>query len=170
MKKNENPKDMNTDKMRKIARIAGIGCGDREKIEHEFERRGVEYSLGRDEHADFWKYAKEMEHLSDDEFYTEANLNTLCNVMDEIDCMYAGQYKRASGEMSYPEDVVFAEGIDDLTKEFNDKMQKSFDFLREDLASIRAGRANPHVLDKIKVDNTIPSHTNQSVRIKTNGF
>ena len=37
-------------------------------------------------------------------------------------------------------------------KEYNDKMQKSFDFLKEDLASIRAGRANPHVLDKIKVD------------------
>ncbi len=35
---------------------------------------------------------------------------------------------------------------------YNDKMQKSFDFLRDDLASIRAGRANPHVLDKIKVD------------------
>ena len=35
---------------------------------------------------------------------------------------------------------------------FNDKMQKSFDFLTEELASIRAGRANPHVLDKIKVD------------------
>ena len=35
---------------------------------------------------------------------------------------------------------------------YNDKMQKSFDFLKEDLASIRAGRANPHVLDKIKVD------------------
>ena len=31
-------------------------------------------------------------------------------------------------------------------------MQKSFDFLKEELASIRAGRANPHVLDKIKVD------------------
>ena len=35
---------------------------------------------------------------------------------------------------------------------YNDKMQKSFDFLKEELASIRAGRANPHVLDKIKVD------------------
>ena len=29
---------------------------------------------------------------------------------------------------------------------------KSYDFLTEDLASIRAGRANPKVLDKIKVD------------------
>ena len=112
--------DMNTDKMRKIARIAGIGCGDRDKIEHEFERRGVEYSLGRDEHADFWKYAKEMEHLSDEEFYSEDNLNTMCTVMDEMDRLYGGQYKRASGEMGYPEDVVFENGLDDLVKEASD--------------------------------------------------
>ena len=42
--------------------------------------------------------------------------------------------------------------MNEKLKEYNDKMQKSFDFLRDDLASIRAGRANPHVLDKIKVD------------------
>ncbi len=42
--------------------------------------------------------------------------------------------------------------MNEKLKEFNDKMQKSFDYLKEDLASIRAGRANPHVLDKIKVD------------------
>ncbi len=42
--------------------------------------------------------------------------------------------------------------MNERLKSFNDKMQKSFDFLRDDLASIRAGRANPHVLDKIKVD------------------
>ncbi len=42
--------------------------------------------------------------------------------------------------------------MNEKLKTYNDKMQKSFDFLREDLASIRAGRANPHVLDKIKVD------------------
>ena len=42
--------------------------------------------------------------------------------------------------------------MNEKLKEYNDKMQKSFDFLKEDLASIRAGRANPHVLDKIKVD------------------
>ena len=42
--------------------------------------------------------------------------------------------------------------MNEKLKPCNDKMQKSFDFLREDLASIRAGRANPHVLDKIKVD------------------
>ncbi|MCR5404467.1 MAG: ribosome recycling factor [Butyrivibrio sp.] len=42
--------------------------------------------------------------------------------------------------------------MNDRLKPFNDKMQKSFDYLKEDLQSIRAGRANPHVLDKIKVD------------------
>ena len=42
--------------------------------------------------------------------------------------------------------------MNERLKSFNVKMQKSFDFLRDDLASIRAGRANPHVLDKIKVD------------------
>lgn len=31
-------------------------------------------------------------------------------------------------------------------------MQKTYEFLETDLGSIRAGRANPHVLDKIKVD------------------
>ena len=31
-------------------------------------------------------------------------------------------------------------------------MQKASDYLESDLAAIRAGRANPHVLDKIRVD------------------
>lgn len=35
---------------------------------------------------------------------------------------------------------------------FNDKMVKAYDFLVSDYATIRAGRANPHVLDKVKVD------------------
>ncbi len=35
---------------------------------------------------------------------------------------------------------------------FNEKMQKAYDFLLSDYQTIRAGRANPHVLDKIKVD------------------
>lgn len=37
-------------------------------------------------------------------------------------------------------------------KIFEEKMQKSIDNLQENFQSIRAGRANPHVLDKIKVD------------------
>lgn len=37
-------------------------------------------------------------------------------------------------------------------KLFEDKMQKSIETLKEDFATIRAGRANPHILDKLKVD------------------
>lgn len=37
-------------------------------------------------------------------------------------------------------------------KPFDEKMQKTLVALDEDLGSIRAGRANPHVLDKLRVD------------------
>ncbi len=42
--------------------------------------------------------------------------------------------------------------MDDRIKEFDVKMQKTIDHLNSDFMTIRAGRANPHVLDKIKVD------------------
>ena len=37
-------------------------------------------------------------------------------------------------------------------KEYEEKMSKAIDSLASDFSSIRAGRANPHLLDKIKVD------------------
>lgn len=37
-------------------------------------------------------------------------------------------------------------------QQYDEKMKKALDFLESDFGSIRAGRANPHVLDKIKVD------------------
>ena len=42
--------------------------------------------------------------------------------------------------------------MDERIKKDEDKMQKSLDNYQGELASIRAGRANPHILDKIKVD------------------
>lgn len=42
--------------------------------------------------------------------------------------------------------------MDDRIKTYDEKMKKAYDFLVTDLAAIRAGRANPHVLDRIKVD------------------
>ncbi|MCM1038170.1 MAG: ribosome recycling factor [Ruminococcus sp.] len=42
--------------------------------------------------------------------------------------------------------------MDDRLKPYDGKMKKSYDFLVTDLGTIRAGRANPHVLDRIKVD------------------
>ncbi len=40
----------------------------------------------------------------------------------------------------------------DEVKEYEAKMEKSIDAMLGDFANIRAGRANPHLLDKIKVD------------------
>ena len=37
-------------------------------------------------------------------------------------------------------------------KPFEDKMSKTMEVLKEEYASVRAGRANPHLLDKLRVD------------------
>lgn len=42
--------------------------------------------------------------------------------------------------------------MDERLQQYDNKMQKSYDNLLEEFGSIRAGRANPHVLDKIRVD------------------
>lgn len=42
--------------------------------------------------------------------------------------------------------------MQDTIKLYEGKMEKTIDVLKEDFMQIRAGRANPHVLDKIKVD------------------
>ena len=42
--------------------------------------------------------------------------------------------------------------MDARLQQFDDKMRKTVDFLESDYAAIRAGRANPHVLDKLRVD------------------
>ncbi len=42
--------------------------------------------------------------------------------------------------------------MDERLAQYNKKMQKSLDNLLAEFGGIRAGRANPHVLDKIKVD------------------
>ncbi|MDE5866554.1 MAG: ribosome recycling factor [Lachnospiraceae bacterium] len=42
--------------------------------------------------------------------------------------------------------------MDDRIKTYDEKMKKAYDFLVTDLGAIRAGRANPHVLDRIRVD------------------
>lgn len=42
--------------------------------------------------------------------------------------------------------------INEIKAKANDKMHKALSNLNESLASLRAGRANPHVLDKVSVD------------------
>ena len=40
----------------------------------------------------------------------------------------------------------------EMTKPYEEKMKKTLHALEADYSTIRAGRANPHVLDKLKVD------------------
>ncbi len=42
--------------------------------------------------------------------------------------------------------------MDERLNQFEEKMSKSVEALVSEYASIRAGRANPHILDKLKVD------------------
>lgn len=42
--------------------------------------------------------------------------------------------------------------MQELLMTYEDKMEKSLNNLNEEFATIRAGRANPHILDKIKID------------------
>lgn len=42
--------------------------------------------------------------------------------------------------------------MDERLQQFETKMQKAYAFLEGDFQTIRAGRANPHVLDRIRVD------------------
>ena len=39
-----------------------------------------------------------------------------------------------------------------MLKQYEEKMEKSLDNLSADFSAIRAGRANPHILDKLRVD------------------
>lgn len=42
--------------------------------------------------------------------------------------------------------------MNERVKPFETKMEKSLESLREEFSNIRAGRANPHLLDKLRVD------------------
>jgi len=42
--------------------------------------------------------------------------------------------------------------MDERLQQFETKMQKAYEFLAADYVTIRAGRANPHILDKLKVN------------------
>jgi len=42
--------------------------------------------------------------------------------------------------------------MDARLQQYEDKMKKAYEYLESDYQGIRAGRANPHVLDKLRVD------------------
>jgi len=44
------------------------------------------------------------------------------------------------------------EKVDDIMLTLEDKLEKAVNVLDEELASVRAGRANPHILDKVQAE------------------
>ena len=48
--------------------------------------------------------------------------------------------------------AIDIEKVEMIVMEADEKFDKSADVFKSDLTQVRAGRANPHVLDKIKVD------------------
>lgn len=44
------------------------------------------------------------------------------------------------------------ERMDERIAQYDEKMQKTMNNLSEELGSVRAGRANPHILDRLRVD------------------
>lgn len=53
--------------------------------------------------------------------------------------------------------------MDARLEQYNSKMNKTVDTLKEEYTTIRAGRANPHLLDKLRVDYYGQPSTLQSV-------
>ena len=110
-----------TPELQKVAKIAGIGVGDRAKIQHAFEKRATLCVLSDHDSVPFWSYAKELRGLTDEEFYKEATLNKICNTIEEIDEFYNNK-ARYGKDLEAPEDVVFESNMDDLLKEASDLM------------------------------------------------
>ena len=119
--------DMDTDKMRKIARIAGVGAGDREAIQMEFVKRAGLFPMTGSDHRAFWDYYRELKAMPDEEFYKEATLNAVCGAIDQVDSLYGAQCRHGK-DIDYPEDVVFGSTMDDIVKQASDLLTvKSID-------------------------------------------
>lgn len=108
-----------SDAMKKVARIAGVGVGDRDEIQSEFEKRATMNLFEGQSKEAFWNYVNEMKSMTDEEFYKEANLNKICNALEGIDIMYSNTH-RYGHDLKHPEDVCFGQGVDDLLKEASD--------------------------------------------------
>ena len=48
--------------------------------------------------------------------------------------------------------------MDERIQKYEEKMKKTLGSLEAELTTIRAGRANPHILDKLTVDSTEALH------------
>jgi hypothetical protein len=111
--------DIEDPTMVKLARLAGVGVGDREEIEEEFCKRASDLALSTDSRETFFNYFNELEKLSDEEFYKEANLNNICGAMEDIDKLTGNDYNYWR-TVETPENVCFKNTVVDLLKQASD--------------------------------------------------
>ena len=56
--------------------------------------------------------------------------------------------------------------IDEIIMDSEERMQKTIEVLRKDFASLRAGKANPAILEKVQVDYYgVPTPINQMANV-----
>ncbi len=108
--------DLTEDRFKRLSQLAGAGVGDREEIQYELDKRATLNVFPKEYAEQFWKYSNTLKGMTDEEFYKEATLNTICNVLEDIDCLYGNQSKYGSA-LQYPESVCFKDTVDDLKKQ-----------------------------------------------------
>ena len=114
-----NASDLDSERLKRLARIAGVGVGSKDAVLAEFDKRAKALPLCQDDKNAFLKYANELAELPDDVLMTEKNLNAACAVLDGADFVCNMQHKHAS-DLGYPEDVVFANTVGDVLKDAED--------------------------------------------------
>lgn len=62
--------------------------------------------------------------------------------------------------------MIDNEQVEEIILTLDDKLSKTISVLKEEFAAVRAGRANPHILDKVNVDYYgVPTPINQTSNI-----
>lgn len=111
--------DIDAPEMQKLARLAGIGVGDRAEIEEEFCKRASDLALATDSRESFFNFFSELEKLPDEEFYKEANLKNICSAMEDIDKLSGNDYNYWR-TVETPENICFKHTVGDLVKQASD--------------------------------------------------
>lgn len=111
--------DLDSDKMRRVAHIAGVGVGSREAMLNEFEKRAKLLPLTPEDRGALLKYANELKNLPEGALATEEALNSVCAALDGVDFLCNMQHKHAS-TLGYPEDAVFSDTLEDVCREADD--------------------------------------------------
>lgn len=102
--------------MRKVARIAGLGTGDKDEICTQFLKRADIVAFSQRERQHIYRTYKHVHQLPDSQFYKQATLNTLCDTLDKLDTNYKLTHLYKSGKLKEPSSVCYKSLIQDLNK------------------------------------------------------